>query len=73
MATTIKELIEYLQTLPEDTIISVIDAYKVHEAIEVPLDINDNIEYTDFSESAYDFIKETDKRYGKKFLTIGVI
>lgn len=73
MATTIKEFIEYLKTLPEDTIISVVDAYNVSEAIEIPLDINDNITYVDMSESIYDFIKPTDRRYGKKFLTIGVI
>lgn len=69
--TTIKELIEYLKTLPEDTILSVIDASDTYEPIEVPLDLDDNVDFCDLTD--VDWVKPESKRYNKKFLRLGYI
>ncbi len=52
MATTIKEFIEYLKTLPPDTEVGVICGYTSgysYDTKEVPLEIDENTCYTDFT------------------------
>lgn len=71
--TTVKQLIEALQKLPEDTIVKVLDGNSW-----VDIDIRyfengdlccDGIDYCDFSQNK--FVKEDDPRKQQKFLFIG--
>jgi len=74
--TTIKEFIAYLQTLPDDTRISVIDAslacgYDVIvNEVDLNLDpINGNVTFTDLTGNQ--FVKKGDPHFNKKFLLLG--
>lgn len=69
--TTLKEFIEYLKTLPEDNIVSVIDASESYEPIELPLNLNDNVEFCDLTGATW--VKPESKHYNKKFLRIGCL
>ena len=74
MATTVKEFIEYLKTLPEDTELSVIRGYTCmyeHGTEEVPLEIDVNTEFVDFTGNPY--AKEDANYYNKKYLNLGVL
>ena len=64
---TVKELIEFLETLPEKTEVELYTEYGIKE-----LTIGkhtDCMSFTDYEGNKW--IKETDRRYGKTYLTFG--
>jgi hypothetical protein len=73
--TTVKEFIEYLQTLPPDTIVRTVEGYDCGYAYcteEVDLNLGDkgNVDFIDFTENQ--FVDKKNYLYKKKLLTIGV-
>lgn len=75
MTTTVKQLIEYLETLPEETEVSVVETAQGGFAGDysyfADLDIGDHCEFTDFTGNK--FVKKTEPHYNKKTLDIGTI
>ena len=76
--TTAQELIDYLQTLPGETIVSVIEGYErilqydvQSEPREVDLDLSKHVEFTDFEGNPY--VKKEYEYYNKKYLTLWVL
>ena len=73
--TTITEFIEYLQTLPPETEISVVRGYDCGYSTcteEVPLDIDPltgNVEFIDLTGNQ--FVKDDDLMANKKYLSLG--
>lgn len=73
--TTVRELIDYLKTLPEDTEVEVIvghysDYSYCTETVPLNLDpYTGNVDFTDFSGN--EFVKEGSKFFNKKYLTLG--
>ena len=73
--TTRDEFIEYLLTLPDEVIISVLEQYDCSYSTcvrEVILDIDPikgNIDYTDLTGNP--FVNEEHPNYNKKFLVLG--
>ena len=66
MATT-KELINYLATLPEDTIVSIISGND-----EVELDLSGHSDHYWFTDlTGNQFINSADPRFNKKYLILG--
>jgi len=74
--TTVSQLITYLQELPPDTEVSVIEGYDCGYAYctkEVDLDLdpyNGNVDFTDFTGNQ--FAKEGSEHFNKKYLTLGI-
>lgn len=72
---TVKELIDYLKTLPEDTEVEVVvghysDYSYCTETVPLSLDpCTGNVDFTDFSGN--EFVKEGAKFFNKKYLTLG--
>ena len=72
---TVLDLIEYLNTLPSDTEVSVIRGYDCNYsycAEEVALDLDPltgNIDFTDMTGNQ--FVKEDSEHYNKKYLVLG--
>ena len=75
MATTVKELIEYLKTIPLDTELQVVETYDCGYSMcarYVPLDIDElkgNVTYTNLSDNQ--FVKEDSPNFDKRFLDFG--
>jgi hypothetical protein len=72
---TVKEFIEYLQTLPPDTIVRTFEGYDcghAHYTEEVDLNLGDkgNVDFIDFTGNQ--FVDKENYLYEKKLLTIGV-
>lgn len=75
METTLKEFITYLQALPEDTELYVLESYDYGYSTcvkEVRLNLDEslgNIEFIDLTDNP--FVKADAKNKDKKYLTLG--
>lgn len=73
--TTVSELIEYMQKLPPDTEVEVIEGYDCGYAtctriVNLDLDeLSGNVEFTDFRDNP--FVSESDPYYKKTYLLLG--
>ncbi len=70
--TTVKQLKAYLDTLPDETVVSVLKATCVGYSTvveEVDLDFKENVEFTDLTGNQ--FVKKGDPIFNKKYLTFG--
>jgi hypothetical protein len=76
--TTVAQLIEFLQTLPQDAEVDVMaertgpwTSYTEFEELQIPNEIgnSDNIEVFDFRDNH--FVKEGDPRFGKVYVSFG--
>ncbi len=75
MATNVKELIEYLKTIPLDTELQVVETYDCGYATcarYVPLDIDGrkgNVTYTNLADNP--FVAKDSPNFDKRFLEFG--
>jgi hypothetical protein len=66
---TVKELIEHLQTLPQDAVVEVLEANS-WETVWETLSINDHVEVSDFRDNRA--VHPTSKYYKKCIVSIGI-
>jgi len=75
MATTVKELIEYLKTIPLDTELQVVETYDCNYATcarHVPLDIDEikgNVTYINLANN--EFVDKDSPNFDRRFLEFG--
>jgi Ran GTPase-activating protein (RanGAP) involved in mRNA processing and transport len=76
--TTVAQLVEYLQTLPQDAEVDVLKEVSANwstwtefTALEIPGEYgySDNLEVYDFRDNQ--FVKEDDARFGKVYVSFG--
>ena len=76
--TTVAQLIEYLQTLPQDAEVDVLHeeesnwtTYTEFDSLQIPNEhgCSDNLEVYDFRDNQ--FVKEGDPRFGKVYVMFG--
>ena len=70
---TRNELIKYLESLPEDVKISVVVNDEEGYGIQEPLDLSESYSNVEFINlTGNQFVYESDPRYNKKYLRIGM-
>lgn len=72
MPTTVKELIEYLQTIPLDTELRVVvteDCRYTRLSRFVPMELDQNVSYTDTTNNK--FVEEHSELWDRRFLDFG--
>lgn len=62
--TTVADLIKYLETIPSDTIVEIVENNRC-----INLDLNIHPDFTDFHNNQ--FIDENHELYNKRFLVLG--